>query len=152
MDLHPDFKDFLAVLVSEDVEYLVIGGYAVGFHARPRFTKDLDIWVRDTEDNLRRLHAALVRFGAPDAVTAGVLTGDSDDILWMGAPPTRIDILREIEGVTFGDAYERRVRVEWAGVPVSILGLQDLLVAKRAAGREQDLLDVRALEQASGIP
>jgi hypothetical protein len=145
--LHPDFKDLLSALAREGVEYLVIGGYAVSFHARPRFTKDIDLWVADNPENLRRLAAALDEFGAPEAVVVAIKSGSSDDIVWFGVPPTRVDILRRVEGGSFQAAHERRAEVTWDGVAVAIVGRDDLIALKRAAGREQDLRDVRALER-----
>jgi predicted nucleotidyltransferase len=145
--LHPDFKDLLAVLADERVEYLVIGGYAVGFHAKPRFTKDIDLWVRDSEENMQRLGVALKKFGVPETVLESITTGSPDEIAWFGIPPTRVDILRRVDGGTFSPAYERRVHASWDGVAVPIVALEDLVALKRAAGREQDLRDVRALER-----
>lgn len=145
--LHPDFKDLLAVLVDEGVEYLVIGGYAVGFHAKPRFTKDIDLWVRDSAENVRRLGVALSKFGVPETVLESITAGSADEIAWFGIAPTRVDILRRVDGGTFSVAYERRVQASWDGVLVPIVGLDDLSALKRAAGREQDLRDVRALER-----
>lgn len=145
--LHPDFKDLLSVLADERVEYLVIGGYAVGFHAKPRFTKDIDLWVRDTAENMQRLGAGLRTFGVPETVLESITAGSPDDIAWFGIPPTRVDILRRVDGGTFSLAYERRVEALWDGVVVPIVALEDLVTLKRAAGREQDLRDVRALER-----
>jgi hypothetical protein len=146
--LHPDFRDLLSVLAQDSVEYLIIGGYAVGFHARPRFTKDIDLWVRDADENLFRLRGALEKFGVPETVLQSITSGSRDEIAWFGVPPTRVDILRRIDGGAFDTAFERRVQATWEGVPVSIIGREDLIEAKRAAGREQDLRDVRALELA----
>jgi hypothetical protein len=145
--LHPDFKDLLAVLADERVEYLVIGGYAVGFHAKPRFTKDIDLWIRDDPENVRRLGVALTKFGVPETVLEAIMAGSPDEIAWFGVPPTRVDILRRVDGGTFSDAYDRRVQASWGGVVVPIVSLEDLVALKRAAGREQDLRDVRALER-----
>ena len=145
--LHPDFKDLLSVFAEEQVEYLIIGGYAVSFHARPRFTKDIDLWIRDTDENRARAARALQRFGAPDMIVAGLTSSSSTDILWFGIPPTRVDILRQIDGVQFDEAYAARINVTWDGVPASIIGRAQLIAAKQAAGREQDLLDVRALKR-----
>jgi len=145
--LHPDFKDLLLALGAERVEYLVIGGYAVSFHAKPRFTKDIELWVRDDSENLARLAAALETFGAPATVLNSLRSGAADEIAWFGIPPTRVDILRSVSGGDFGAAYASRVDADWDGVPVSIVGLDTLIALKRAAGREQDLRDVRALER-----
>jgi predicted nucleotidyltransferase len=145
--MHPDFTDLLAVFADEGVEYLVIGGYAVSHHTRPRFTKDIDLWVRDTPQNLERVARALERFGAPEQVIAGIEGGSAEDIVWFGIPPTRVDILRRIDGVEFEPAYSRRIEARWDDVPVSIIARDDLIASKRAAGRDQDLRDVRALER-----
>jgi len=93
MALPPDFKDLLAAFDAQAVEYLVVGGYAVGFHARPRFTKDLDLWVGDAPDNLVRVRRALEAFGAPAAMLAHLETASVEDVLWMGAPPVCIDLV-----------------------------------------------------------
>lgn len=145
MQLNPDFLDFLSVLAGEGVESLVIGGYAVSYHSRPRFTKDIDVLVGSERDNRQRLADALSRFGAPQDIVDGVLTAAEDEILWFGASPTRIDLLFSAPGILFKDAYARRETVIWGGVPVNIIGRDDLIAAKRAAGRDQDLRDVREL-------
>jgi predicted nucleotidyltransferase len=147
MALHPDFRDLLSAFVQEQVKYLLIGGYAVSFHSRPRFTKDIDLWVAGDAENLARVHAALALFGAPPSVLRDLEALGPDEILYMGKPPMRVDILRTIPGVEFDEAFDRRVETEWDGVPVRVIGLDDLLTAKRAAGREQDRLDVMALEK-----
>jgi len=148
--LHPDFKDLLAVFAAEKVRYLVVGGYAVSFHARPRTTKDIDLWLDGAPENLARTCGALSRFGAPESIVSSLRSSDSEDIVWFGIAPTRVDLLRRIDGVSFEPAYARRVQAAWDGVPVSVISAEDLIVAKRAAGREQDLRDVRALERSKG--
>jgi len=148
MALHPDFRDLLSAFAEEQVKYLLIGGYAVSFHSRPRFTKDIDLWIADDPENLARVHAALTTFGAPPSILRDLEALGPDEILYMGKPPVRVDILRVIPGVDFSDAFERRVETEWDGVPVLVISLDDLVNAKRAAGREQDRLDVIALEKA----
>jgi hypothetical protein len=145
--LDADFKDLLSAFASCGVEYLVVGGYAVGYHTRPRFTKDIDLWVRDTPENLRRIHDALRQFGAPETVLDAVSRGRSDEIVWFGVAPNRVDILRHIDGGIFDLAYPRREQANWEGVVVSVIGIEDLIAAKRAVGREQDKLDLSALER-----
>jgi hypothetical protein len=147
MALHHDFLDFLAVLDSESVEYLIVGGYAVGYHSRPRYTKDLDIFVSSSPDNRQRVVRALTAFGAPHDVVEGARVQASTDVVWMGHAPTRIDILTSIDGVEFNSAYARRIRTEWEGVAVYIIALDDLIHNKHAAGRAQDQLDVAVLEK-----
>jgi hypothetical protein len=146
MELYPDFRDLLGAFVAAEVRYLLVGGYAVAFHGRPRFTKDLDLWVDASEDNLARLERALDAFGAPDGLVEALRLGDPLDVVWMGRPPTRVDLVKAIPGVVFADAFERRVADTWLGVDVSVIALDDLIVAKKASGRPQDLIDVRALE------
>lgn len=148
MALHPDFRDLLEAFAAERVEYLVVGGYAVGFHSRPRFTKDMDIWVGEDPGNLRRVRAALEAFGAPMALLDELASAGPDDVLWMGIPPLRIDLLKGVPGGRFAQAYARRIETTWDEVPVSIIGLEDLIHIKRASNRDQDRLDLEILEEA----
>lgn len=152
MNLHPDFKDLLTAFAEEKVEYLLIGGYAVAFHGRPRFTKDIDLWIGPSDDNAQRVARALMSFGAPPHIIEAMRTLGSDEVLFFGRPPSRVDILRNLSTLPFDEANARRIDTEWDGVPVRVVALTDLLASKRAAGREQDLADVRILEQASKKP
>jgi hypothetical protein len=147
MGLHPDYKDILAAFEKHEVEYLLVGGYAVGFHGRPRFTKDIDLWVRPTRQNLDRVRAALIEFGAPTQVLAELDSAAPEDVLWMGTPPVRIDIVKGVPGGDFDQAYIGRVSADWEGVHVSVVGRKDLVALKRASGRPQDLLDADSLER-----
>ncbi len=147
MSLPQDFKDLLSALAAKQVEYLLIGGYAVGFHGKPRFTKDIDLWIRDTPDNVARTFAALAEFGAPEHVLESLRTMAPDEVLFMGTIPIRVDILKTVSGADFTAAYPRRVEAVWDDVKVSIIGFDDLVASKRAAGRKQDLLDVEQLEK-----
>ena len=146
MPLHPDFKDLLAVFAAHKVDYLVIGGYAVGFHARPRFTKDMDLWVGNRPDNIVRVGSALEAFGAPAAMLVQIESALDEEVLWMGVPPLRIDIVKGVPGGDFSQCYARRILATWDDVPVSIIAKDDLIAIKRASGRPQDLLDIEALE------
>jgi hypothetical protein len=146
MELQPDFKEILAAFAARRVEYLLVGGWAVGFHGQPRLTKDLDLWIRPTHENLARARLALAEFGAPEAMLRELETASSDDVLWMGAPPLRIDIVKGVPGGTFETAYPNRVVAVWDGVEVSIVGRDDLIALKRSSGRAQDLVDAEALE------
>jgi hypothetical protein len=149
MPLHPDFKDLLAVFAAHKVDYLIVGGYAVGFHARPRFTKDIDLWVGNQPDNIVRVRTALEAFGAPDAMLTQIEFARDEDVLWMGVPPVRIDVVKGVPGGDFAQCHSRRILATWDGVPVSIISRDDLLVIKRACGRPQDLVDIEALEAVS---
>ena len=145
MSLHSDFKDLLSAFAESEVEYLLVGGYAVGFHSRPRFTKDIDLWVGEDSDNLHLVYRALATFGAPEHVLEQLQHLGPDEILYLGSPPLRVDILKRIPGVTFTSAFAKRVEATWDGAPVSIICIDDLIAAKRASAREQDLLDIREL-------
>ena len=147
-ELLPDFRDLLSALADSGAEYLIVGGWAVGFHGEPRFTKDLDLLVGPDDENLRRVVRALSEFGAPEAVLDQLRSLGPDEFLFLGAPPARVDILRSIPGVDFPQAFARRARADWDGVDVSIISRDDLLASKKAAGREKDRRDVRLLERA----
>lgn len=149
MNLNPDFKDFLRAFADADVHYLVVGGYAVSFHARPRFTKDLDVWVEDSPENLERVERALTVFGAPSTVLEAFRAVQGLDVAWMGNPPVRIDLMKQVPGARFAEVWPRRVTATWDGVPVPIVSSADLVELKRASGRAQDLEDVRLLEGAA---
>lgn len=147
MDLHPDLTDLLAAFAAAGAEYLIVGGYAVAAHGRPRFTKDLDLWIGEDPANLERVAAALVQFGAPANTVEELRRSGPDEIVWMGAAPVRVEIFRTLPGVEFASAYARRFPVEWGGVTAHVIGLDDLIAAKKATARDQDLADVRALER-----
>lgn len=149
--MHTDFKELFAILDAENVKYLVVGGYAVSLHAQPRATKDIDILIKPDRANANALFLALTRFGAPleglkadDFVEAG-------SFFRMGTPPVMVDILPEVAGVDFDRAWQRRV-VETidaqTGQTAAFISANDLIAAKLAAGRPQDLADVAALREA----
>jgi hypothetical protein len=137
----------LAVFAAHNVDYLVVGGYAVGFHGRPRFTKDIDLWVGNAPENLKRAGEALKEFGAPAAMLEQLESALDEDVLWMGVAPVRIDVVKGVPGGDFSACLSRRVRTSWDGVSVSVISRDDLIVIKRASGRPQDLLDVDALSE-----
>lgn len=144
-----DLVELLSAFEEGAVRYLVVGGHAVGLHARPRTTKDLDLWLDAAAANIARAGAALVAFGAPARIVAALRSARPDEIVWMGRVPARVDLLLSIPGVAFAPAWRRRVRIEVEGVAISVLGREDLLANKRAVGRPQDLRDARAIERAS---
>ncbi len=141
-----DFRDLLSALHGAEARFLVVGGYAFSFHAKPRYTKDLDVWVDPSADNARKTWEALARFGAPlqgisveDFTKAGL-------IYQIGVPPVRVDLLTSIDGLEFGPCWDRRSASEFDGVPVFYLSKADLIVNKKLVARPQDLVDVRMLE------
>lgn len=143
-----DFVDLLAAFVHAEVRYLIIGGYAVGYHDRPRTTKDLDLLLDAAPDNIQRACLALRDFGVPADIVAHLEAAVADEVVWMGHPPIRVDLLKDAPGVDFAAAWTRRVVTEWNGVAVNVISRQDLIVSKQASGREQDLIDARNLERA----
>ncbi len=145
MDLSQDFIDLLAVFERAGARYLLIGGYAVVAHTKPRYTKDIDLWVDPATDNLERVAQALSEFGAPAKAIADIRSCADDEIVWFGVPPGRVDLFKRIPGAEFDPSYRRRARVSLGDIEASVLAVDDLIAAKRAAGRPQDLLDVEAL-------
>jgi hypothetical protein len=142
--LNEDFREVLSALVREQVDFLVVGAYAVAFHGAPRMTGDLDILVRPNPDNSVRVWHALARFGAPLAA-AGVQPADLEKpgmVYQMGLPPRRIDVMTEISGLSFEDAWASRVPSDLEGGTIYFIGKDALLQNKRAAGRPKDLIDI----------
>lgn len=150
MDLHPDFRDLLVEFVRCGVRFVLLGGYAVGIHAKPRATKDLDLLVSGEGDNLKRVATALVAFGAPAHVTAAVEKMAPTEVVYLGVPPVRIDILRRADGVDTEQVLERADFVQMDELRVPVISLEDLIANKRAAARPQDLADVALLEKIVG--
>jgi hypothetical protein len=146
MATNRDFRDLFSALNAAEVRYLEVGGYAVTFHARPRFTKDLDVWVDPDPSNAERTFRALGAFGAPMRDLKPGDFADAEMVLQIGMPPNRIDILMGIQGVAFPEAWEHRVTSKYDDCPVAYLSKADLIRNKRAVGRPQDLEDVRELE------
>ena len=141
-----DFKEFAALLNSRGVDYLVVGGYAVGVHGHPRYTGDIDFWIRSERSNAERLLKAVADFGltvvnvnVEELVTPG-------KVFQLGRQPYRIDILNTIDGVEFSECYDRRVSFVLDEVPVPFIGFEDLKINKRASGRLRDLADLEVLE------
>ncbi len=140
--LPPDFKEFLRLLNSKRVEYLLIGGYAVGYHGYPRPTGDMDIWISRTRDNAQRLVEALAEFGITCPAELLLL---ENQLVRLGVPPFRIEILTTIDGVEFSECYAARLQTLLDGVEVSLIGLSDLKVNKKASGRSKDITDLENL-------
>jgi predicted nucleotidyltransferase len=145
LGLPTDFVDLLTELERSGVRYVVLGGYAVGFHDRPRTTKDLDLLIDSTPRNVERAAQALSAFGAPRSVLQAFRAAADDEVVWMGVPPVRIDLLRTADGIEFRSCYPRRQRVRVGALEVSVIGLDDLIANKRAADRPQDRADVLRL-------
>ena len=147
IDLPEDFRDLLVELADASAEFVVLGGHAVAFHGHPRATKDLDVLVRATRENAARVYRALANFGAPLAAFEVTEADFStyDGVLQIGLPPRRIDILNRANGITFDEAVAAGDTFDLEGRQIPIIGLAALVANKRAAGREQDLADIKAL-------
>ena len=143
--LNPHFLEFLRCFAVHKVRYLLIGGYAVGFHGWPRNTKDIDLWIGGDEENQARVIGALREFAFP-AIEDDLLREESV-IVRFGVPPHRIEILRAVSGLVFDDAWQNRMM--WAGeaFEIPVIGLADLRRNKAASGRHQDLADLEHLPE-----
>jgi hypothetical protein len=144
--LNQDFKEFIQSLNDNGVRYLVVGGYAVALHGYPRYTKDMDIWVEITADNAAKILKALDQFGFG---SLDVKVSDftlPDQMLQLGYPPGRIDILTTLPGVEFSECYPSRTTVDLDGVSVNFIDIENLKKNKKATGRHQDLADLENLE------
>ena len=147
MDLPPDFRELLAEFARSGVEAVLVGGYAVAFHGRPRATKDIDLVLEGSPANLQRASEALARFGAPAVVVEAVRMQAPSDVVYLGQPPLRVDLLRAIDGVDTESLVARAIATEIDGVALRVIDLSDLITNKRAAGRPQDLIDAEFLER-----
>jgi len=143
--INSDFRDLLQSLNAAGVRYLIVGGYAVMVHTEPRYTKDLDVWIDSEPVNAARLFDALAEFGAPMHEYSPSDFTSPETFFQIGIDPVRIDILTSVTGLDFGQAWESRSVVDFAGVPAAVLSRQDLIAAKLSAGRPQDQEDVRRL-------
>lgn len=147
MTLEKDFEDFVALLNQYHVDYMVVGGYALAFHGKPRHTGDLDIWIDLSTDNAERMLLVIAEFGMSslgiekeDFLKKGIITQ-------IGYPPLRIDILNEIDGVNFKEAYPAKLIIDIDGLMINYIGLDDLIKNKTSSGRKQDIVDVNSLKK-----
>jgi hypothetical protein len=146
MDLNPDFSDMLKCLNAQGVEYLVVGSFALALHGRPRVTGDIDLLVRPSSENAQRIMRALAEFGM---ALPGLNASDfskPDQIVQLGFPPVRIDLITSITGVTWDEAWQGRVSGKMGGHPVHYLGLREFIANKKATGRAKDLGDIDSLD------
>ena len=145
--MNDDFRDLLRALLEAGARFLVVGAHAMAVHGVPRATGDLDVWIAVDPDNADRVTKALARFGAPLAAM-GISRADflrEDQVIQIGLPPRRIDVLTSISGILFEDAWADRVTHEVAGMSVPFLGRASLVANKRASGRAKDRADLEAL-------
>ncbi len=143
--LNEDYKEMLQLLLEEQVDFMIVGAYALGTHGYPRATGDIDIWVKPNKTNSKKLYKALARFGAPldqiqidEFATEGI-------VFQIGVIPRRIDIITKIDGVTYEEADEDKIIVEIEGLRIPVISLEKLIKNKMATGRERDELDIKIL-------
>ena len=148
-ELFPDWRDMIEALLEAEVDFLVVGAFAVATHGHGRATKDIDFFLRPSEQNAERAVLALKRFGAPLHGATPSDFAKPGTVLQLGVPPRRIDLITAIEGVSFDEAAAEAITVKVAGLSIPVIGRAALLQNKRAAGRHQDLADVEALEALS---
>lgn len=144
--LNQDFKEFVKLLDANNVEYMLVGGYAVAIHGYPRYTGDMDIWINPLAANAEKLITVFEQFGL-----ASFQLGVSDfslpgNVIQIGYPPVRIDVMTSIDGVEFGDAYKNRFVIELDGIQLNVIGLNELRKNKQASGRQKDIDDLQNLE------
>jgi predicted nucleotidyltransferase len=145
--MNQDFKDLLRLFAEQRVEYLIVGGYAVMHHAQPRYTKDLDLWIRPDQDNSQRVAKALGLFGVPLIdVTAEDFAQEGLQFM-IGLPPCAVDFLTTVEGLTFEEAWASRVESAIDEIPVFYLSIPDLIATKRTVARPQDIADIDEIER-----
>lgn len=143
--LNQDFKEFIRFLNANGVRYLVIGAYAVALHGHPRYTKDLDLWIERNPDNAAKLLQALAQFGFESLDLTAQDFLEPEQVIQLGYPPNRIDLITSPPGVDFDRSYEARLEVVIDDVPVHFIDLENLKKTKKAAGRLQDLADLENL-------
>jgi hypothetical protein len=142
--LQADLKEFLSLLNSNSVEYLLIGGYAVGYHGYPRPTGDLDVWIAMQPENAGRVVKALKEFGFTAPLGKFL---EENSVVRMGVPPNRVEILTTIDGVSFEECYPLRVTSLIDGISVNVISLPHLRLNKKASGRLKDLSDLENLPE-----
>ena len=141
MDVIQDFQDILELFARHRVRYLIVGGLAFIYHAKPRYTKDIDLWIDSNHDNVRRANRALEEFGSPELMTID----DPEEILQLGVAPNRIDILRETITLSFAEVWPRRIESHYGRAPASWIDLDSLLAIKSAIDHPRHQEDARVL-------
>ena len=144
--MNPDFKELLLAFNAQNVEYLIVGAHALAAYGHVRATKDLDIWVRPEKSNAQRVLDALSDFGAPLSDLTVEDLSRKKTIFQIGLPPVRVDVITDIDGVEFGDAWPDRLEISLAGVPAFVISRHHLITNKKTSARLQDLADVEQLE------
>jgi len=145
MEVQPDFKDLFELFNRYEVEYLIVGAYALAFHGAPRYTGDIDILVRPETDNARRIVEAIDEFGFGSFGLTPPDFEKPDNVIQLGVPPVRIDIITSLTGVSWEEAVAGRIEGVYGGTLVYYIGREEFIANKRAIGRKKDLADIEAL-------
>jgi predicted nucleotidyltransferase len=145
MSTHSDFEEFLRLLNKAKARFVVVGGYAVAFHGHVRATGDLDIFFEMTEGNRNAIREALIAFGFEESCVPSEVLAKPGNVVRIGNPPVRIELINRISGLSFEEVWQRRERGRYGQVEVGFISLDDLIRNKKAAGRPKDLLDVEEL-------
>ncbi len=145
MEVQKDFKEFLELLNAHEVEFMIVGGYALAFHGAPRYTGDIDVFVKLDRPNALRIINSLEEFGFSSLELSIDDFQKEDNVVQLGLPPVRIDIITSISGVSWEQAYASRVPGKYGDVPVYYIGKDQYVVNKKATGRAKDIADIEAL-------
>lgn len=145
MEIQPDFRDLFELFNSSKVKYIVVGGYALAFHGAPRYTGDIDIFVSPDTKNAGRIMSALEKFGFGAVGLSATDFKKPGQIIQLGVPPVRIDIVTSISGVAWNEAFSNRVEGSYGDVRIHFIGRNHLITNKKAVGRKKDLADLEAL-------
>jgi predicted nucleotidyltransferase len=141
-----DFKEFVELLIKNKAEYLIVGGYAVGIHGHPRYTGDLDIWLNPSDENAKRILACVNEFGFSSYGLTYLDFTKEGNVIQLGYPPLRIDLLTQIDGVTFNECFKNRIEILIDELKVNFIGYDDLIKNKKESGRLRDLDDLDNLK------
>jgi len=145
MEIQQDFKELLVLLNDHKVEYMIVGGYALAFHGAPRYTGDLDIYVKPDQKNAQHLLAALDDFGFASVNLKQSDFQSPEMVIQLGVPPVRVDLITSISGVSWGEAQSGKIRGNLGDIPVFFIGRREFILNKKAIGRKRDFADLEAL-------
>jgi hypothetical protein len=147
MNLFRDFEEFILLLQKNGIQYLIVGGYAIGIHSQPKVTQDIDIWIKATADNAERILKVLEEFGAHDLNVTIKDIMNPDIVIQFGKPPFRIDIFSSIDGVDFDEAFREKFIHDFGNLKdVNFISLSHLIKNKKSSGREKDKFDIQWLK------
>ncbi len=147
MEIEPDFRDLLALFNKHEVEYILVGGYALAFHGAPRYTGDMDLFVHADSPNASRIMDALTEFGFGSVGLSATDFERPNMVIQLGVPPVRVDIITSLTGLTWEDAWTHRATGRYGEIPVFFLGRRQFIANKKAVGRKRDLADLEALDE-----